>query len=95
MRRARKVDPPHVLLHLLAQMRCTMRRCGQRLRPPIRDSVLCGIYPFDEGTEEHRLFDELYDQILCGKIRSRFELYRLDRTFDALSTRKCLDLLLL
>jgi hypothetical protein len=95
MRRAKKVDPPHVLLHRLARMRCTLRRCGQRLRPEIQDAVLCGIYPFDEGTDEHRLFDELYDRILSGRIRSKFELHCLDRAFDALSTRKCLDLLLL
>ena len=95
MRRVRKVDPPHILLHRLACMRCTLRRCGERLRPPIQDSVLCGIYPFDEGTDEHVLFDELYDRILCGRIRSKFELSRLDRTFDALSTRKCIQYLLL
>jgi hypothetical protein len=76
-------------------MRCTLRRCGQRLRPPIHDTVLCGIYPFEEGTAEQDLFDELYDRILSGRIRSKFELYRLDRAFDALSTHKCLDLLLL
>lgn len=92
MRRA--IDPPDVLLYRLARMRCTLRRCGQRLRPDIDSHVLCGIYPFEPDTAEERLFDELYDRILSGRIRSVNELQRLDRTFDALTTRACLSLLL-
>ena len=56
---------------------------------------MCGIYPFEPDTDEERLFDALYDRILCGQIRSVNELRRLDRAFDALPTRACLSLLLL
>lgn len=93
MRRAR--DPPRTLLRRLARMRCTLRRCGHRVRPDIDDDVMCGIYPFEPDTDEERLFDALYDRILCGQIRSVNELRRLDRAFDALPTRACLSLLLL
>lgn len=92
MRRAN--DSPVVLLRRLARMRCVLRRCGHRVRPDIDECVLSGEYPFESGTDEERLFDALYDQILSGSIRSVFELGRLDRAFDTLPTRACLSLLL-
>lgn len=94
MRRAK--DCPIVLLRRLACMRCTLRRSGTgRVRPNIEEDVFCGLYPFEQDTDEERLFNALYDQILSGHICSVNELRRLDSAFDSLSTRACLSLLLL